>query len=127
MAGANIGSGDVLASSPVLREVAPATAPVWRTVELGERIASVFLLLALAPLMLASAAAILLLSGRCPLIAHRRVGWRGETLWMLKLRTMWDGAPGGRASGLVEYVDDETGPVEKHAHDPRVAHWFARF
>ena len=101
---------------------------MWRTVEVCERIASVFLLVALIPLLLASAAAIRLLSGRSPLIAHRRVGWRGETLWMFKLRTMWDGPPAGaRASGLVEYVDDEAGPGEKRARDPRVANWFARF
>jgi len=66
------------------------------------------------------------LSGRTPLIAHRRVGWRGSTLWMLKLRTMWDReSPGG--SGWIEHIDDEAGPQSKQDCDPRVANPFARF
>jgi exopolysaccharide production protein ExoY len=101
---------------------------MWRTVEVCERISAVFLLLGLAPLMLPIAVAIQLLSSRSPLIAHRRVGWRGETLWMLKLRTMWDGSPScGTTNGFVEYVDDEAGPGEKQAQDPRVPNWFSRF
>src|SRR6059058_699687 len=73
--------------------------------------------------------AIACLSRRTPLIAHRRVGWRGSTLWMLKFRTMWsDGdVPARRISGWVEYIDDEAGPQRKQADDPRVGHWFARF
>src|SRR3989442_4517754 len=79
--------------------------------------------------MLASAAAISLLSGQSPLIAHRRVGWRGETLWMLKLRTMWTrGSRGAQSgSGWLEHVEDEAGPEHKQVGDPRVANWFARF
>ena len=114
-----------MASFPVLRQTTPVEAPVWQTVEVCERIASVIFLAALSPVVVVSAAALSLVSGRSPLIAHRRVGWRGETLWMLKLRTMWD----GRARGWqwIEYLEDEAGPQRKVARDPRVGNWFARF
>ncbi len=70
-----------------------------------------------------------MLSGRTPFIAHKRVGWRGATLWMLKLRTMWGGETPvtRRQTRWVEYIEDEAGPAKKQARDPRVAGWFARF
>lgn len=80
--------------------------------------------------MLVSAVTLSLLSGRSPLIAHRRVGWRGCTLYMLKLRTMWnnDGTGALSKSGFwVEYIDDDAGPELKQNRDPRVRNWFARF
>jgi exopolysaccharide production protein ExoY len=100
-----------------------------------ERIASAALLLAAAPLVAVSALVVSVLSGNSPLIAHRRVGWQGATLWMLKLRTMWDGraTPNLAASGvgprfrLVEYVNDDRGPERKHPADSRVTSRFARF
>ena len=81
------------------------------------------------PVLAASAAAIALMSGRTPLIAHRRVGWRGNPLWMLKLRTMWGPSAGlaGHRTRWVEYIDDEVGPRRKQADDPRVPSRFARF
>ncbi len=60
------------------------------------------------------------------MIAHRRVGWHGSTLWMLKLRTMWDGA-GEASERWIEYIDDEIGPLHKDGRDPRVSSRFARF
>jgi exopolysaccharide production protein ExoY len=83
----------------------------------------------LSPLLAIVAGVITLLSGRVPLIAHRRVGWCGATLWMLKFRSMWGNGTGrsGRVSGLVEYIDDESGPKKKQEDDPRVVNWFARF
>jgi len=78
------------------------------------------------PLLCASAAALALLSRRSPLIAHRRVGRRDSTLWMLKLRTMWDDNSPERGSWL-EYIDDETGPLGKNEQDSRVPSRFARF
>ena len=93
-----------------------------------ERVTAGALLVGLSPLLAASAATIALLSGRSPFIAHKRVGWRGATLWMLKLRTMWDGDDAKPEGGRwVEYIDDEAGPGRKHAGDPRVSHAFARF
>jgi lipopolysaccharide/colanic/teichoic acid biosynthesis glycosyltransferase len=117
--------GTCLATIPILRDSAPAEDFTWQAVAVGERIASACLLVALAPLLAAGAAALCLMSGRTPFIAHRRVGWRGTDLWMLKLRTMWDGER--RSKGWIEYVDDEAGPGQKQAGDPRVSNWFARF
>jgi lipopolysaccharide/colanic/teichoic acid biosynthesis glycosyltransferase len=80
-----------------------------------------------------------ILSRRTPLIAHRRVGWQGTTLWMLKLRTMWsendarwseDARPGGdnrTHRGWIERIDDPSGPGRKGANDPRVPGRFAQF
>lgn len=119
-----------MASIPVPRQVAAVEDPTWQAIDICERFMSVALFAALCPVVLVSAAAISLLSGRTPLIAHRRVGWRGSTLWMLKLRTMWkDDAPGRRraASPWVEYIDDVAGPQFKQDRDPRVTSRFARF
>ena len=93
-----------------------------------ERIAALFLLTVTAPAVLASAVLVWILSRRAPFIAHRRVGWRGSSLWMLKLRTMWDSNgtwPAGR--GFVEFIADDAGPAHKQASDARVTHAFARF
>ena len=80
---------------------------------------------AVLPVMLASGLLIWMMSGRTPLIAHKRVGWRGSPLWMLKLRTMWNGR--SRWNGWIEYIDDSDGPRLKRAGDTRVPTWFARF
>ena len=90
-----------------------------------ERILAFILLVLVAPVLIVSAAAIALLSGRTPLIAHRRVGWRGSCLWMLKLRTMWSEAPG--RPGWLERIEDELGPSRKDPADVRVRSVFARF
>ena len=101
----------------------------WQAVSVAERLVSAGLLVAAAPLMAGAAIAVAMLSRRTPFIAHRRAGWRGSTLWMLKLRTMWgDGsAAAGVRRGWVEYIDDAAGPQRKRAADPRVPSRFARF
>ncbi len=91
-----------------------------------ERAAGAVLLMLALPVMLGSALAVRLLSGRSPWIAHRRVGWQGADLWMLKLRTMW-GTDTPPAQGWVEYIDDAAGADGKRSGDPRVGHGFARF
>src|ERR1700674_3645995 len=96
--------------------MAPQLGLTWQIVDFSERVSSALLLAALSPLLCVSAAVVAVLSGRTPLIAHRRVGWRGSTLWMLKLRTMWNGeprAPRSTASRWVEYIDDVAGPELK--------------
>jgi len=98
----------------------------WQILDLSERLGALLLLLSLSPVLLLSAAILGLLSGRTPLIAHRRVGWRGTTLWMWKLRTMWDSQT-PRRSGWIEHIDDQTGPSQKHERDGRVRSRFARF
>jgi exopolysaccharide production protein ExoY len=122
-----------LASIPVPRQAASVRNPAWQTLDICERLVSVGLFLALSPILVASAATLALLSGRVPLIAHRRVGWRGSTLWMLKLRTMWNtegggaGGRSGRVSGWIEYIEDGDGPEQKKPDDTRVTSRFARF
>jgi exopolysaccharide production protein ExoY len=112
----------------IVQHSRPADGRQWQRIGLCERVISGVLLAVGSPILAVSAATISLLSGRTPLIAHRRVGWRGSTLWMLKLRTMWD--PQGRGPGCggwIEYIDDQTGPDGKSANDPRVPNWFCRF
>jgi lipopolysaccharide/colanic/teichoic acid biosynthesis glycosyltransferase len=98
----------------------------WQAVVLCERAAAAILLLLALPLLVFCARVICLMSRRTPLIAHRRVGWRGAPLWMLKLRTMWEGE-GPRTAGWIERIDDVRGPELKCASDSRVTSRFARF
>jgi exopolysaccharide production protein ExoY len=118
-----------LASIPVPRQAAPVNELTWQVVDVCERAASLALLAALAPLIVGIAAAVWALSGRSPLIAHRRVGWQGATLWMLKFRTMWPQAAerGANARQWVELIVDTAGPEGKQDGDPRVTNSFARF
>jgi lipopolysaccharide/colanic/teichoic acid biosynthesis glycosyltransferase len=101
--------------------------PVWQAVSLCERVAALLLLIVVTPLLAMSALAVAVASGRSPFIAHRRVGWRGNPLWMLKLRTMWTGPAPEVRNRWIEYIEDPAGPPRKHARDPRVGSWFARF
>ena len=113
-----------------LSAIRPADSPqwTWQLVAMGERVAALCLLLPALPLIAACALVLGLRSRRFPLIAHRRVGWQGEDLWMLKLRTMWPDGGAGRYGGLkIEYIDDEFGPEQKSACDARVSCRFARF
>jgi exopolysaccharide production protein ExoY len=81
-------------------------------------------LLAAAPLMLVAAVAILFLSRRTPLVRHARVGWRGEPLAMLKLRTMWEPKQKWDSPFCVEDVSSHV-PVDKSEGDDRVTSRFA--
>ncbi len=115
-----------MASIPIPRQAASSTGLSWRLIDFSERVGAAVLLAGLSPVLCLSAAVVALLSGRTPLIAHRRVGWRGNTLWMVKLRTMWDSQT-QRNSGWIEYIDDQSGPEQKQALDARVRSRFARF
>ena len=117
-----------MASIPLVHDSALERALPSPLGDFSEKLASALGLLAVSPVLCLSAAALAIASGRSPLIAHRRVGWRGSTLWMLKLRTMWD-EEGKRDQrrAWVEYIDDENGPLEKASGDPRVRNAFARF
>ncbi len=118
-----------MGSIEIVRVTSPAGDLAWQAVGIGERLASAILLAAVSPVIGASAIALSLLSRRTPLIAHRRVGWCGTTLWMVKLRTMWDedSTTAGRESTWIEYIHDDVGPDNKRNPDPRVTNWFARF
>ena len=79
------------------------------------------------PIAILAAAALAVASRRGPFIAHRRVGWRGETLWMLKLRTMWDAAATPQPFRFVERIEEEPGLDLKRDRDPRIGNSLARF
>ncbi len=100
----------------------------WLLVGALERLAALCGLVALAPLLLAVAAATVALSGASPLIAHRRLGRGGRPFWLLKFRTMWGrGARPAARFALIERIVDESGPLEKGTRDRRVTSAFARF
>lgn len=115
-----------MASIPAIRQAPAIGNLTWQTVGICERVASVALFAALSPVVAGSAIAMAIASRRSPFIAHRRVGWRGETLWIIKLRTMWDDEPRS-AARWIERIAADSGAETKNANDPRVANWFARF
>jgi lipopolysaccharide/colanic/teichoic acid biosynthesis glycosyltransferase len=124
-----IGIGTRVATIPLIRLGEPAGEISARTVGVGERLTAAALLVLLAPLLVTSALVVAWLSRRSPLIAHRRVGWHGSDLWMLKLRSMWGcrQAESPRGFRWIERVEGPSGPELKHAGDPRVPNAFARF
>jgi lipopolysaccharide/colanic/teichoic acid biosynthesis glycosyltransferase len=111
-------------SLPALRQTANETDWSRQTLAFAERLAALIVLVLALPVLAISALVLAIVFGRTPLIAHRRVGWQGATLWMLKLRTMRAESP---RSGWIERIDDGLGPELKSASDPRVASAFARF
>ena len=115
-----------MGSLPVLRQSATGTDWSREAAALGERAAAFLMLVLALPLLAVCGLALGILSGRTPLIAHRRVGFRGAPLWILKLRTMWDGEA-RRGAGWIEHINDDDGPELKSAEDARVPSRFARF
>jgi exopolysaccharide production protein ExoY len=113
-----------LGSLPVLRQAENETEWLWQAVAFGERLAALLFLLLLLPVFAMCSLILWRVFGRTPWIAHRRVGWQGATLWMLKLRTMQGGTAKTR---WLERIDDSRGPELKSASDPRVTNRFARF
>lgn len=105
----------------------PSHEPAWSFIAAFERILALILLLALAPGLAAAALAIVLLSRRCPLIAHARVGRGGRRIWVLKLRTMWGKAvpDRGRRALFIERINGSAVPDIKRFDDPRVPGAFA--
>lgn len=92
-----------------------------------EPAAAALSLIVLAPFLAILAAIIYAASGAPPLIAHRRVGQFGRTLWVYKFRTMWPSQVQRRKSAfLVERIIEEQ-PQSKLAADPRVTSRFASF
>lgn len=87
---------------------------------------AVLLLLASLPILAVAALWTWRQSGRSPLIAHLRVGENYLPLWMLKVRTMWDGQPPGDVSGLVEHII-QAPAAAKDPQDGRVGSLFAAF
>ena len=73
--------------STLVREAAESSRLSF--LDVVERTAGLFLLVATMPVTAVSAFAVAALSGRSPLVAHLRVGKNDKPFWMLKLRTMW--------------------------------------
>jgi exopolysaccharide production protein ExoY len=114
-----------LATIPLVRQGASSDLN-WHAIAIFERLAALVLFVLALPVIALAAGILWILSRRSPLIAHRRVGWQGTDLWMLKLRTMW--SPTDPAAPLwIERIQDEAGPALKGARDPRVCSRFARF
>ena len=107
-------------------------AVLWKLIGCGERLLALFLLVALLPFLFSLAIAIMLLSRRTPLIAHRRVGKLGRELWVLKLRTMWSSPAGPyQLRPVVEPLTSDAVPEIKSPCDLRVTSafgaWCRRF
>jgi exopolysaccharide production protein ExoY len=120
----------VLELQPVTARPALRDGPTnWRAIAVAERIVALALLVFLLPGLILAGLMVFLLSRRPPLVAHARVGRRGERLWVLKLRTMWGGADGKRSCPglLIERLQGEPVPDIKRANDPRVTSVFAAF
>jgi exopolysaccharide production protein ExoY len=98
----------------------------WRVVAAGERVFAGILILLLLPALAIVAAIIVALSRRSPFVAHCRVGQSGRTIWVLKLRTMWDGTVSQRPV-LIEKLprDAPQDFIAKVPNDPRVKSQFA--
>lgn len=94
--------------------------------DLLERLAGGFLLVLTAPVTGVCCAAVSVLSGRSPLVAHLRVGKDDRSFWMWKLRTMWDTNEAGPLS-WVEYVVAEPATDDKPNADSRVTSRLAAF
>jgi exopolysaccharide production protein ExoY len=86
-----------------------------------ERLSACLLLALASPVLGAAMISIIVLSRRSPLVAHRRVGFAGRDIWVLKLRTMWNRAD-RTAPCLIERLKPSQTEfhLPKTARDPRV-------
>jgi exopolysaccharide production protein ExoY len=92
-----------------------------------EPVVAVLCLICLSPFLMILALAIRIASGASPLVAHRRVGRHGKTLWVYKFRSMWPSGGYAHSSAfLVEKVADDE-PKPKLGPDARVTSGFAAF
>ena len=110
--------------APAFRMFAAPAA--WRPAQALERAVALGLFLLALPVVGLAAAIVWILSGRPPFIAHRRLGFGGSILWVLKLRTMWTGRVRAPFQ-LVERVKTGTAKIRKNRCDPRVTSRFAAF
>ena len=110
-----------------LRSFRPAAVFNQGVVHWVDRLAAGTALIGVAPALGATMLAVRALSGRSPLIAHRRIGLHGEPFWILKIRTMWDGPLAKAAPLWIEYLGETDVPVSKGGPDPRVTSRLAAF
>jgi lipopolysaccharide/colanic/teichoic acid biosynthesis glycosyltransferase len=105
---------------PLEAPVAPRAVPGWyapakRTIDVTVAVVG---LLVTAPILLASMAAIVLVTGDGPIFRQQRVGLGGRRFMMFKLRTMVRNAHDRRCE--IEHLNEADGPVFKVRHDPRL-------
>lgn len=107
--------------------VVPAGTYGWKAIAIAERIAAGMVLAMVSPILFVAGLAIAILSRRSPLVAHLRVGEYGRPIWVLKLRTMWNGEAGSGHVFVERLSMPADIPERKPADDPRVTSRFARF
>jgi exopolysaccharide production protein ExoY len=102
-----------------------ARPPRWlRMLYSVEPAVALLLAVAVAPLAMAVGLILAILSRRSPLIRHRRLGWRGEELRVLKFRTMWRaGAPPGPLLAIEDLPEENH--FDKTPADERISSPFA--
>ncbi|HTF67891.1 MAG TPA: sugar transferase [Edaphobacter sp.] len=107
-------------------QAAPIESSYWRVIAIGERVLAGILLIMVQPVVFVSAVIIAVLSKQPPFIAHGRVGLGGQTIWVWKLRTMWDGVQRGPFRLAEKLAPASFGGVAlKTKNDPRVTSRFA--
>ncbi len=121
-------SAELLHSSDIHQTNGARTAScAVRVLYVLEPVVAILCLIGLFPFLLVLAFVISVASRASPLVAHRRVGRYGKTLWVYKFRSMWPTAKPARKSGLfIEKLTEES-PEPKRGPDPRVTSRFAAF
>jgi lipopolysaccharide/colanic/teichoic acid biosynthesis glycosyltransferase len=105
-----------IAVAAPLKRVVPDS---WRTLKrVMDVVLGLLFLVALLPIMLLSAAAIVCVTGGTPLYAQERVGMNGRRFKLFKLRTMVNGAHAMRDD--IMHLNELDGPVFKIRNDPRL-------
>lgn len=114
--------------TPAIEQIVPLdrTAPgdSLRSIYRVEPWVAALALIVLTPVILMAAAIIAILARRTPLVRHRRVGWRGAELAVLKLRTMWEPNQKWASVFAIEDVSNSI-PVTKNGEDDRITSRFA--
>jgi exopolysaccharide production protein ExoY len=114
--------------TPAIEQTLPldtaAPANSLRVIYRVEPYAAALALMVAAPALVVVAGIIAVLARRTPLVRHRRVGWRGTELPVLKFRTMWE--PNQQWAPLLA-IDDVSNaiPVTKNGEDDRITSGFA--
>jgi exopolysaccharide production protein ExoY len=114
--------------TPAIEQILPvrrrAPAHSLRLIYRVEPFVATVALAAVAPILLVVAVFIAVLAHRTPLVRHRRVGWLGTELPVLKFRTMWDPHQSWGSLFSIEDVSNAI-PQTKNGEDDRVTSRFA--
>jgi exopolysaccharide production protein ExoY len=114
--------------TPVIEQTLPldTTTPAnsLRVIYRVEPCVAAMALMVVAPALVVVATIIAVLARRTPLVRHRRVGWRGTELPVLKFRTMWEPNPQWAPLFAIEDVSNAI-PVSKNGEDDRITSRFA--